>query len=288
MSGETFDFSTLPEDQQLACYGAYFAMAGADGVIENDELVAIFESLDTSTLSDAGRNSVRNYLLAPPPLEGCLQTVGSGPEGLRYGLMLRLVEVALADDVVLSAEADMLAVGQGALGITSEQVDGMRAFLAEVKRVRERGIDDSDARESLKAAAATLGGLGVPVAAIAFSGNVLSLGASGVIAGLASLGLGFGLVPGMGMAMLLGTASFMTLSWALGRGKESPLEEASDERSRLLVENVTGTISFLADRISDLEEQDAPRDEVTELRRRLQAMQRVLAAERGDLQRDED
>ncbi len=279
---DTFDLHELPEGMQLACYGAFFAMAGADGSIDNEEVLTIYESLETSGLSDDGQHTVRTYLLDPPPLEDCLQKLATSPDGLRYGVMLRLVEVARADDVIHPAEAAMMAAGREILGITSEQVTGMETFLGEVDQVRARGVDDEKAREDLKSAASTLAGLGVPVAAIAFSGNVLTLGAAGITAGLAALGLGFGLVPGVGIAMLLGTASFMTVSWALGRGRPGRHQVEAEVREQRVLDNLSSTVGFLSVRLRALDDAGGQPDRVRELRKQLRAIQRLLAQARAD------
>ncbi len=279
---DTFDFRALPEDQQLASYGAFFAMANADGVIDTTEIVAIYESLDVSNLSPEAQKQVRSFLIEPPDLTSCLEQLSGASDDLRYGLMLRLVEVAVADDVVLPAEDQALSLGRGFLGVSMKQQDAMEVFLEEVEVVRERGIDDAQAADSLKAATAALTGMGIPAAAIFFSGGVASLGGAGITAGLAALGLGFGLVPGLGMAMLLGATGFMAASWALGTGKkETQLLEARAERGRLLVANLEPTISVLADRVRELEREDAGQRDVDSLRSRLRALQRLLAQSRG-------
>jgi len=279
---DTFDFRTLPEDQQLASYGAFFAMANADGVIDGNEVVAIYESLDVSNLSDEGQSTVRSYLIAPPELSACLGELSDAQDELRHGVMLRLVEVALADDVVMPGEELALAEGRRLLSVTGEQQAAMREFLDQVAIVRERGIDDDEAKDSLKTAVATLTGVGVPAAAIFFSGGVASLGGAGITAGLAALGLGFGLVPGLGMAMLLGATSMMAANWALGIGKRgSQLRKEEEERGRRLIANLEPTISDLADRLRALESSGGAPTEMKDLRRRLRALQRLLAQARG-------
>jgi hypothetical protein len=279
---DTFDFRTLPEAQQLASYGAFFAMANADGVIDGHEVVTIFESLDVSNLSEEGQETVRSYLMSPPELEPCLVQLSSASDALRYGVMLRLVEVALADDVVLPGEERALAAGRSSLGVSMEQQEAMCGFLEQVAAVRERGIDDHEASDSLKSGVATLTGMGVPAAAIFFSGGVASLGGAGIPVGLAALGLGFGMVPGLGMAMLLGATGVMAAHWALGVGRKgAQLRAAEAARGRRLVSNLEPTISDLAERVRALEATGAAASEVEILRRRLRALQRLLVQARG-------
>ena len=66
------DFQRLTEAERVATYGAFFAMAIADGSLDDDELVNIFECLDLDGLSDESIRAVRSYLIDPPTLDDTL------------------------------------------------------------------------------------------------------------------------------------------------------------------------------------------------------------------------
>ena len=78
----------------------------------------------------------------------------------------------------------------------------MKRYAEKVRRVRERGIDDNHAADAIKAAVSGMTAVGVPIAAVVYSGSVVGLSAAGITSGLAALGLGLGMVPGIGVAIL--------------------------------------------------------------------------------------
>ena len=91
------------------------------------------------------------------------------------GGMISLVEVAWANDVVEPEEEAAIQSVQMHLRITDEQRKRIEAFVQEVRRIKARGIDDSYAAEALRKAAAGLAAVGVPVAALYFSGSIGSI-----------------------------------------------------------------------------------------------------------------
>ena len=187
---EPLPLDELSDEQRVAYFGALFAMAAADETMDKEEVALILETLDTEGLNEEALRRVRSYVVEPPAMEEALPPLKGAPEGVRYGLLLQLVEVALANDLIEEAERHRLVEAQRALGVSDEQFAAMHKFAEEAKRIRERGIDDAYAADTLKAAAAGLAATGVPIAAIVYSGSVVGLSAAGITSGLAALGLG--------------------------------------------------------------------------------------------------
>jgi hypothetical protein len=207
-----------------------------------------------------------------------------GSPELRYGLMLALVEVALADEVIEEGENQALKEAQNRLKVTDEQMEAIRTFVQELKRVRERGIDDNVAAEALKHAASGLPAVGIPIAAVYFSGSVIGLSAAGITSGLAALGLGLGMVPGIGVAILLGIGVYIALSRTFDTGNKRKKEQQQADRERraqLVVRNLQEAINVFVDRITLLqvsaEKAIANETAIQELNRRLKALQQLLA-----------
>ena len=280
----SFDFTALPETEQVACYGSFFAMAAHDGSMDKDELSLIFETLDLENLSDEARKTVRAYLVDPPKLADALAAVADGREELRYGLMVHLTDISLADDVIVDEEKEALAEAQQILGVSDEQARAIESFIREVRRIRARGLDDNVAVEAIKSAASSLSAVGVPIAAVYFSGSVLGLSAAGITSGLAALGLGFGMVPGIGMAVLLGVATYMTVGRVLGWNKAQKTQQLQAERERraqLVVRNLQEAIDHLVEQIAGLSAKaalaDANAEAIARLTSRLHALQQALA-----------
>ena len=157
----------------MAFYGSLFAIAGADGDIEKDEVAAIFETLDTAKMSEAGRQKLYAFLFEPPLFDENLETLAQCPSELHYGLVVAMMEVALTDGELTDQEKGLLQRARGKFAIAQEQMDAIEKYVREVLKVRVRGIEDNVAIEGLKAAVAGLGAVGVPLAAVYFSGAVV-------------------------------------------------------------------------------------------------------------------
>lgn len=206
---EPVNLAALPEPQRVAYAGALYALAAADGGLDKDELQLIIDLVDLGGLSPGGRRMVLNYVVAPPALADTLAPFGAAPAPVRYALLLNLVELAWANDLLDPQQDTLLTTAQAALHVSDEQYRAIWRFMRELRAVRLRGQNDSTAAQATKVAAAGLAAVGVPLAAVYASGSVLGLSAAGITSGLAALGLGLGMVPGIGIAVLLGTGVFL-------------------------------------------------------------------------------
>ena len=101
---DTLDLNALSEDDQLAFYGALFAMSAADTDMDEAEDDRIFESLDRDALSPDARKRVLQMAIAPPPLERCLLRFKDADTELRRALLLNLLDVVLADGIIEPGE----------------------------------------------------------------------------------------------------------------------------------------------------------------------------------------
>jgi uncharacterized tellurite resistance protein B-like protein len=288
---EHLDLKSLPDNQRVAFYGAMFAMAAADGQMQREELELIYETLDTEGLSEEVRRRLYAYAIEPPALQDCLQSLSDASESARHGLMLNLVEVAVSDYLLPKAEQDALAEAQRRLGIGNVQRAAMQRYAEEVRRIRERGIDDNHAADAIKAAVSGMTAVGVPIAAVVYSGSVVGLSAAGITSGLAALGLGAGMMPGIGVAILIGTAAFVGLNYLFDTGNKRKKEQYRRERERkaqLAMENLQETINHLIDRMARLQgaaaDAKANKEAIQLLNERLANLQQILARRREDLQ----
>lgn len=134
----TLDLSALSERQRLAFYGALFALAAADDAIDERESDQILDSLDLSGLSEEARERALALSISPPSLQTCLNVLQDAPESVRLGLMLNLVDVALADEEIEPGEPVSLEVARRTLALSSDQVEAMHTFVYRVRRQAER------------------------------------------------------------------------------------------------------------------------------------------------------
>ncbi|HXE73588.1 MAG TPA: TerB family tellurite resistance protein [Candidatus Nitrosotenuis sp.] len=280
---DVLDLTQLPEEDRIAFYGTLFAMAAADGSVDKEEMSLIFETMVCDGMSPEGQARLHGFVASPPAVDEALERLARADERLRYGLVVNLVDLAYADDDVAPQEREFISMVQTRLGIASEQMEAIWNFVREARKMRLRGIDDKVAEETLKRAAAGLGAVGVPIAAVYFSGSVIGLSAAGITSGLAALGLGFGMVPGLGVAVVLGTLVYLGMARILDVGGRQARERAAREaerRAQQVIINLQNVIQHLVERLQALqgaaETAEANREAIHELVRRLRALQQLV------------
>lgn len=287
---ETFDLSKVPGEQLVAFYGINFAAAAADGEIDKDELTTIFESLDLTLLTEEQKERVQSYIISPPKMDETLNLIANGADELRYTVAVGVIEVILADDVITKEESLFLDNICRRLNVTQNQRYAIIDFVSQARRIRIRGVDDNVAEKAMKSAASGLTAVGVPIAAVYFSGSVMGLSAAGVTSGLAALGLGLGMVPGIGIAIVIGTGIFIGMKYLFGdskKEKERKLSAENERKAQLVIKNLQDTINELLKRISSLEpkaaESEANQKAIQMLRDRLNSLRRILEQRKQQL-----
>jgi len=278
-----FDMNKIPQDELVAFYGLSFAASAADGHASKEEMVAIFGSLDLEALDEAHRKQVQGFVLSPPDLDSCLDQLVNACDELRYAVIVAVVETILADDIMEEEEKEFLASACTRLRVTEDQQKEIINFVKEARRVAREGLDNNAAEKAIKSAAAGLVAVGVPIAAVYFSGTIIGLSAAGITGGLAALGFGFGMVPGIGVAVVLGTAVFLGTKWLLGDSrevKEEKLRAAQERKAQLVIKNLQEAITRIIDRIESLEaaaaQSAANREAISDLTERLNSLKQVL------------
>jgi hypothetical protein len=261
-----------------------FAMAAIDGSIDKDELKAIFEVVDFDGLSPESQRVVRGYLLSPPGLAEALAPFREAEETFRFSLMVNLVEVAWANDVVAPEQCQALIEAQEILDVSNAQLVAIDGFVRKVRVVRTRGLNDNYAADVVKSAAAGLPAVGIPIAAVYFSGSVVGLSAAGITSGLAALGLGFGMVPGIGVAIIAGTIVFVGLSQVFDIGGKRKKEKARKEvvrKAQFVIRNLQQMIDTLAEQMRELQkaaaDAEANREAIRMLNERMAALKQLIA-----------
>lgn len=272
--------SKVPEEQIAAFYGLVFAAAYTDGCMNHDELMQIFSLMNLDQLSTKTQDKIKEYVVAPPDLNLCLSVLHDSSDDLKFSVAMNIMEVLLSDNLISPEEEAFLKNVYQQLGVTEEQRTAIENFVRKAKEITEKGLDDNVAERTLKDAAAGLSAVGIPIAAVYFSGSVIGLSAAGISSGLAALGLGLGMVPGIGIAILVGTAIFVGLRKVFGDSKKNQEKQIAADRERkahLVIKNLTESINILLERIRDLEEDSkANVAKLRELKSRLFALNQML------------
>lgn len=288
------DLSQFDEATRLAFYGALFAVAFADNSIDKEEVELIFSMMDLEGMTESAKRQVQSYIIEPPSLQVCLRSLEKANEQLRYGLMINLVDIAWANDELDLNEEIAIVMAKRELKISDEQLDAIQKFIKKVREIRVRGLDDNYAADAIKTAAAGLSAVGVPIAAVWFSGSVIGLSAAGITSGLAGLGalIGIGgMIPGIGVAILLGTGVFMGVNALLDTGdksKKAQLQAEKERKAQLVIKNMQGAINQLIEQIANLNQKAinleasasdaaANREAIQLLTERLKFMQQSVA-----------
>lgn len=270
------------EAQLLDLYGLYFKMAHVDGELDKDELRRLFEIINTEAFSKEGKSTIQNYLVAEPSIEEIIKCVKADIDDIRYIAYLNCLEISICNDEVHTSQQELLMRLKKEFMITDKQDEEMWKFAQTSKRLTDRGIDDKYATDALKSGIAGLGAVGVPVAAVYFSGSVIGLSAAGITSGLAALGLGFGMIPGIGVAIVIGAAIFITLTKVFdvgGTRKKKKIQIEKERRAEQVIRNLQETINSLIDRIADLEEKakdaEANKEAIQKLQEILQMLRQI-------------
>lgn len=288
------NMSKVDEETRLAFYGALFAVALADNSIDKEEVELIFSMMELDGMTETAKRKVQSYIIEPPSLWECLSSLGTADEQLRYGLMINLVDTAWANDELDVDEEKAIDMAKSELKISDEQLEAIEKFIHKMREIRVRGIDDNYAADAIKVAASGLSAVGIPIAAVWFSGSVIGLSAAGITSGLAGLGalIGIGgMVPGIGVAILLGAGIFMGVNALLDTGDKSRKAQFQAEKERkaqLVIKNMQGSINQLVDQISELQEKaigleasasdaEANREAIRLLTERLKFMRQSIA-----------
>ena len=137
--------------------------------------------------------------------------------------------------------------------------DQVKLFLESIQRdkdILEKRLNDSEIKKSLIDLSANAAAVGVPLAAIYFSGSVTGMSAAGLTSGLASLGMGgvlgfSGMVTGIGIAVLIGVGSYRGLKKITG---VSDLENNKQREIMLqeIIKNQQMSLNYIIEDINEI------------------------------------
>jgi uncharacterized tellurite resistance protein B-like protein len=281
------DLTEITDEQRLAYYGAMIAMAATDGSMDREELTLLLDIFEADAMDKSKLAQLKGYFVEPPELAECLAVLGDSEEEFRFGLTFQLVEIAFADDIIRPEEREALEEAARLLQVSVEQLDAIEAFVKEARRLEARGENDKIATECLKQAASGLASVGVPITAVYFSGSVIGLSAAGITSGLAALGLGFGMVPGIAAAVVLGTGTYFGLGRILDIGghRRRELENAETERrAQLVIAHLQEALNELMERVATLQSAATTaqqnKQELLLLKDRMRTLQSIIAKKR--------
>ena len=167
----------------------------------------------------------------------------------------------------------------GKLNIEDKQLDLIEEAIEADKKLFDDSVDDKGLETGIRELATGAAAVGVPMAALYFSGSVIGLGATGITSGLATLGfggiLGFSsMATGLGTILLLGYGAKKGMDVITGKGeldkrkrKEAMLLDVNKSMQRsmnCMMEDINYTIDQLLKAINANQELDAKILNITE------------------------
>lgn len=139
-------------------------------------------------------------------------------------------------------------------GIEDEQLKFIKQVIDADNKIFDDNVDDEGLNSALSSLAATAGAVGVPLAALYFSGSVVGLSAAGISSGLAALGLGglFGLssmATGLGAMILIGLGANKGIKKLTGQDER---DKRARKQALLFAVNrqLTKSINLLAEDVN--------------------------------------
>lgn len=158
---------SFTDQEMLAFFAALFAIAEADGDLDEQELSLIFSSPEAEKLSKNDRKILQRYSCNPPSLEESLRKLTNASQELRFGLIFYICNLIWVDGSIHPAEREALKLCQKMLGINKAQVDTIKEFsdLWAPRHRDQSAVSTQDIKNMLE----RMRKVGIPVEAFAFS-----------------------------------------------------------------------------------------------------------------------
>ncbi|MBN2695511.1 DoxX family protein [bacterium] len=249
----------------------------ADKVIEKREFNDLYMLFTQSKLESEGRillvkelfSEDIQFVIENRILDITKELTQNEKAIIQFSLVKDLVRLSRADDNVHEKEEEF--ISNVAMKLYPRKEDAFKIIqLAEEsvecdKKLLKGELSEKDFEEQSQKIAASAAAIGVPVAALYFTGSLIGLGAAGIKGGLAAIGLtgvlGVGAVlSGVGVAVAVGFATYkLTNMFFKNRNKKKREEESSEHIEEIQKDNnslkdstinslKTDTIKFLDDK----------------------------------------
>lgn len=143
-----------------------------------------------------------------------------------------------------------------ALDLSADQVDFLIDGIQHDQNILGQRLNDTQIKKQTKDLAAKAAAVGIPMAALYFSGSVVGVGATGITSGLAALGfggiLGFsGMVTGIGVLLVAGTLTYKGVQHLTGR-KDVENNKQREALLQQIIRNTQRTLNYLIDSVNDI------------------------------------
>jgi len=255
-----------------------------DGEVDGDEFAAIYNLMVRNDFTEDDRIAMRSYMFEQSNMINTEDLIAILVEKVPSG-SFETTALSLIKDCIylnskkgqpLSSWKDNQFIRELAakLNLTDDKIEVIVAVIQNDEDILLKRKADSEIEKSAKDLAAKAAAVGVPIAAVYFSGSVIGLSAAGITSGLASLGLGLGMVGGIGVAVLVGVGAYKAIKFLT-----STTEVEACKQRELMIQNIirnnqktinylVGDTNMISSKLFELiESGNADKEEIAKLKR---------------------
>ena len=258
----------MPEDIRVTYVKAIIALFMDDGEISSAEFGEIYALIARLNLSA----EVRQQLIffndskesAVELIKGVLPKLDdAAKQEIIHSLGKDMIYVLGKTSDISYQDSPTISEYVKAFGITQEQIQLYLDAIASDEKLFDDNVDDVGLENGMRAVLSGAAGVGVPIAALYFSGSVVGLSAAGISSGLAALGFGglfglSGMVTGIGALLVIGYGAKKGVDILSGKSdiekrkkKELMLHAVCNQLNKT-INLVIEDIRFFSDQYQDL------------------------------------
>ncbi len=242
--------------------------ASDDDIIDSQEYSEILSLIVRIELDSLDRLELRNYIYQTDNKEENDDLVKYLEENVPEGSFEIIKKSLLKDMIYLYRikneyecwpQNKFFTTLQQQFGVKDEQIDLMMLAIKNDEEILAQRKNDSEIKKSMKEIAAKAGAVGVPLAAIYFSGSVVGMSAAGITSGLATIGMGgilglSGMVTGIGVVVIVGVGAYKGIKKVTGL---SDLENNKQRELMLqaIIKNAQKSLNYLIEDVNAISAQ---------------------------------
>lgn len=246
---------------KIICNFAY----SDDNEIDSKEYSEIISLIVRINYNSDNRLKIRKYMcdvLECENTEDLIQYLNNNvPEGsldvIKKSLIKDMIYIyKIKNNIDRWKENSFIVNLQQEFNIEDNQVEVMIRAIKNDEETLSMRKNDKEVEKAMKDLVAKAGAVGVPLAAIYFSGSVVGMSAAGITSGLATLGMGgvlgfSGMVTGIGVVVLLGIGAYKGIKRVTGI---SDLENNKQREIMLqsIIKNSQKSLDYLIEDVNEI------------------------------------
>lgn len=246
---------------KIICNFAY----SDDEIIVSKEYAEIISLIVRLEYNGENRLKLRNYMCSNSEIEDTdelIQYINDNvPEGsldvIKKSLIKDIIYIyKTKNDINNWKENKFIVSLQNKFNIKDNQIDLIISAIRTDEEILSKRKNDTEITKSMKDLTAKAGAVGVPLAAIYFSGSVVGMSAAGITSGLATLGMGgilgfSGMATGIGVVVLLGVGTYKGIKKFTGIGE---LENNKQREMMLqaIIKNSQKSLDYLIEDVNEI------------------------------------